>query len=47
MLLLSHRSFMYGLHLSGNLALADVITLTRTAAALETRHKAFPRGSRI
>jgi hypothetical protein len=29
------------LHLSGNLALADVITLTRTAAALETRHKAF------
>jgi hypothetical protein len=29
------------LHLSGNLALADVITLTRAAAALETRHKAF------
>lgn len=29
------------LHLSGNLALADVITLTRTAAALEARHKAF------
>ena len=29
------------LHLSGNLALADVITLTRTAAALETQHKAF------
>jgi hypothetical protein len=29
------------LHLSGNLALADVITLTRTAAALEVRHKAF------
>ncbi len=29
------------LHLSGNLALADVITLTRTAAALEGRHKAF------
>ncbi len=29
------------LHLSGNLALADVITLTRTAAALEMRHKAF------
>lgn len=29
------------LHLSGNLALADVITLTRTAAALETRHKPF------
>lgn len=29
------------LHLSGNLALADVITLTRTAAALETRHKTF------
>jgi hypothetical protein len=29
------------LHLSGNLALADVVTLTRAAAALETRHKAF------
>lgn len=29
------------LHLSGNLALADVITLTRTAAALESRHKNF------
>jgi hypothetical protein len=29
------------LHYSGNLALADVITLTRTAAALETRHKNF------
>jgi hypothetical protein len=29
------------LHLSGNLALADVVTLTRTAAALEARHKAF------
>ena len=29
------------LHLSGNLALADVITLTRTAAALEAKHKAF------
>ena len=29
------------LHLSGNLALADVITLTRAAAALESRHKAF------
>ena len=29
------------LHLSGNLALADVITLTRTAAALEARHKPF------
>jgi hypothetical protein len=29
------------LHLSGNLALADVVTLTRTAAALETRHKSF------
>jgi len=29
------------LHLSGNLALADVITLTRAAAALEARHKAF------
>ncbi len=31
----------FRLHLSGSLALADVITLTRTAAALETRHKAF------
>jgi hypothetical protein len=29
------------LHYSGHLALADVITLTRTAATLETRHKAF------
>jgi hypothetical protein len=29
------------LHYSGNLALADVITLTRTAAQLEIRHKAF------
>ncbi len=29
------------LHLSGNLALADVVTLTRAAAALESRHKAF------
>ena len=29
------------LHYSGHLALADVITLTRTAAALEMRHKAF------
>lgn len=29
------------LHYSGHLALADVITLTRTAAALETQHKAF------
>jgi hypothetical protein len=29
------------LHYSGHLALADVITLTRTAAALETRHKTF------
>lgn len=31
----------FRLHLSGHLALADVITLTRTAAALETRHKSF------
>lgn len=31
----------FRLHYSGNLALADVITLTRTAAALETRHKVF------
>ncbi len=29
------------LHLSGNLALADVVTLTRTAAALDVRHKTF------
>jgi hypothetical protein len=29
------------LHYSGHLALADVITLTRTAATLETRHKTF------
>ncbi len=29
------------LHLSGNLALADVVTLTRTAAALEAHHKTF------
>ena len=29
------------LHYSGNLALADVVTLTRAAAALETRHKTF------
>jgi hypothetical protein len=29
------------LHMSGNLAVADVITLTRAAAALEARHKAF------
>jgi hypothetical protein len=29
------------LHLSGNLALADVVTLTRTAAALDTHHKTF------
>ena len=29
------------LRYSGSLALADVITLTRTAAALETRHKTF------
>jgi len=29
------------LHLSGNLALADVVTLTRTAAALAARHKSF------
>jgi hypothetical protein len=29
------------LHYSGNLALADVITLTRTAANLETSHKTF------
>lgn len=29
------------LHMAGNLALADVITLTRAAAAFEARHKAF------
>lgn len=29
------------LHYSGNLALADVITLTRTVAALESHHKPF------
>jgi hypothetical protein len=29
------------LHYSGNLALADVVTLTRTAAALEMHHKSF------
>ena len=29
------------LHYSGNLALADVITLTRTVAALESHHKSF------
>jgi len=29
------------LHLSGHLALADVITLTRTVAALASRHKSF------
>jgi hypothetical protein len=29
------------LHLSGNLALADVVTLTRTASALDARHKSF------
>jgi hypothetical protein len=29
------------LHYSGNLALADVVTLTRTAADLEIRHKTF------
>jgi len=29
------------LHMAGNLALADVVTLTRTAAALEAHHKAF------
>ncbi len=29
------------LHLSGHLALADVITLSRTVAALASRHKAF------
>ena len=31
----------FRLHQSGLFALADVITLTHTAAALETRHKAF------
>lgn len=31
----------FRLHYSGHLSLADVITLTRTAAALETRHKVF------
>jgi hypothetical protein len=31
----------FRLHLSGHLALADVITLTRTVATLETKHKAF------
>jgi hypothetical protein len=31
----------FRLHQSGLFALADVTTLTRTAAALETRHKAF------
>jgi hypothetical protein len=31
----------FRLHLSGHLALADVITLTRTAATLESQHKAF------
>ncbi|MGA8730438.1 MAG: hypothetical protein WB608_16920 [Terracidiphilus sp.] len=31
----------FRLQYSGNLALADVITLTRTAAALEARHKTF------
>ena len=35
------RPLYFRLHLSGHLALADVITLTRTAAALETQHKAF------
>jgi hypothetical protein len=35
------QNFYVRLHLSGNLALADVITLTRAAAALEMRHKAF------
>ncbi len=37
----SPQPLYFRLHLSGHLALADVITLTRTAAALETRHKAF------
>jgi hypothetical protein len=31
----------FRLHYSGNLALADVITLTRTVAALASRHKSF------
>jgi hypothetical protein len=31
----------FRLHYSGHLALADVITLTRTVAALESQHKAF------
>jgi hypothetical protein len=31
----------FRLHYSGHLALADVITLTRTVAALASRHKAF------
>jgi hypothetical protein len=31
----------FRLHLSGHLALADVITLTRTVATLETQHKNF------
>jgi hypothetical protein len=31
----------FRLHLSGNLALADVITLTRAVAPLEAQHKAF------
>lgn len=31
----------FRLHYSGNLALADVITLTRTVAALASRHKVF------
>lgn len=31
----------FRLHYSGSLALADVITLTRTVAALASRHKAF------
>jgi hypothetical protein len=31
----------FRLHYSGNLALADVITLTRTVAALASEHKAF------
>ena len=31
----------FRLHKSGLFALADVVTLTQTAAALETRHKAF------
>ncbi|MGA3049162.1 MAG: hypothetical protein ABSD67_21200 [Terracidiphilus sp.] len=31
----------FRLHQSGLFALADVVTLTQTAAALETRHKAF------